>query len=100
VIILPITALILVAGGPIAIVVPLLAVVGIWRARWLPFIAAGAMLAAGVVSATATTPTAAGSGPFSGPAQVLALVALAAALLPAVLRPEPSAAAPAEQAGQ
>ncbi len=96
-ILLPLAALILVAGGPIAIAVPVLAVLGIWRARWLPFIAAGAMLAAGIVSAAASSPTAAGSGPFSGPAQVFALVALAAALLPAMRRPEPGSPPSAEQ---
>jgi arabinofuranan 3-O-arabinosyltransferase len=84
---MPLAAVIFVAGGPVALVVPVLAVIDNWRARWMPLIAAGAMLLAGLVSATATTPTAAGSGPFSGPAQVCALVALAAALLPAIPRP-------------
>jgi arabinofuranan 3-O-arabinosyltransferase len=84
---LPLLIVIAVAGGPIAIAVPVLAVVGYWRPRWLPGIAAGAMLATGVLVATSKAPTAMGSGPFSGLAQVLALVALAAALLPALTRP-------------
>jgi hypothetical protein len=60
-----------------------LAVIDIWLPRSRQFIAFGAMLAAGVVAASASNPTVMGSGPFSGPAQFFALVALAAALLPA-----------------
>lgn len=82
-ILIPLAAVIFVAGGPIAVVVPVLAVIDGWRPQWLPAIALCAMLAAGLTAATAQTPTLPGSGPFSGTAQVLALVALAAALLPA-----------------
>jgi arabinofuranan 3-O-arabinosyltransferase len=81
---LPLAAVIFVAGGPIVLAVPVLAVVANWRPRWLPAVAAGAMLAAGIVAAAARIPTVAGSGPFSGPAQVCALVALSAALMPAI----------------
>ncbi len=79
----PLTAVLVVAGGPIAAAVPVLAVIDIWLPRWRQFIAFGAMVAAGVVAAGASNPTVMGSGPFSGPAQIFALVALAAALLPA-----------------
>ncbi len=81
-ILIPLAALIFVAGGPVAVAVPLLAVIDGWRPRWLPVIALCTMLAAGLTAATARTPTSPGSGPFSGTAQALALVALAAALLP------------------
>lgn len=50
----------------------------------MPAVALFAMLAAGLTAASAHTPTVPGSGPFSATAQVFALVALAAALLPAV----------------
>jgi arabinofuranan 3-O-arabinosyltransferase len=87
---LPLAIVIGVAGGPIAIAVPVLAMIGWWRPRWLPGIAFGAMLAAGVLVATSRVPTALGSGPFSGAAQACALVALAAALLPAVAATRPT----------
>jgi hypothetical protein len=75
-------AVILVAGGAIAVVIPVLAVISRWRPRWTPAIAMSAMLASGLIAASARTPTLLGSGPFSGTAQVFALLALAAALLP------------------
>jgi arabinofuranan 3-O-arabinosyltransferase len=81
---IPLSAILLIVGGPIVLAVPVLAIVDRWRARWLPSIALLAMLLAGVAAATARTPTALGSGPFSATAQVFALVALAAALFPAV----------------
>ena len=81
---IPVAVVVVVAGGPVAIAVPVLAIINNWRARWLPVIAACAMLTAGVVAATARTPNALGSGPFSGPAQACALVALAAALMPVI----------------
>jgi arabinofuranan 3-O-arabinosyltransferase len=82
VIFVPIAAVIFVVGGPIAIAVPVLALAGRWRTRMLPAIAVAAMLMAGVIAATATTPTTLGSGPFSAAAQVCALIALTAALMP------------------
>jgi arabinofuranan 3-O-arabinosyltransferase len=89
---LPLTAVVFVAGGLVAIAVPVLAVIGYWRPRLLPAVAAVGMVGAGLVTATAQNPTQLGSGPFSGPAQVCALVALAAALMP-VIKPgaEPAA---------
>jgi arabinofuranan 3-O-arabinosyltransferase len=73
-----------VAGGPVAIAVPVLAIIALWRPNWMPWIAFGAMLVAGVFTASASNHAAIGSGPFSGPAQLFALLALAAALMPAV----------------
>jgi arabinofuranan 3-O-arabinosyltransferase len=83
---IPLTAVIFVAGGAVAVAVPVLAIIDKWRARWRPTIAAVAMLAAGALAATAGTPTLLGDGPFSGLAQACALVALAAALLPVIAR--------------
>jgi arabinofuranan 3-O-arabinosyltransferase len=87
--------LIFVAGGPIAVVVPVLAVVA-WRwPRWLPAVAAEAILIAGIITATAARPSTFGTGAFSPAAQVCALIALAAALLPATWRGSGPATSPA-----
>jgi arabinofuranan 3-O-arabinosyltransferase len=77
--VLGVTALIFVAGGPVAIVVPLLA----WRAWRLPVVAFGAMAASGLLAAVRPFGTGL-LGPFGWPAQACALVALAAALTPAL----------------
>lgn len=78
------TALIFLAGGPVAIAVPVLALIaGRWP-RWLPAIALCAMLSAGVVAASAAQPPALGTGAFGGVAQACALVALAAAVMPMI----------------
>ena len=79
---LAVGALILVIGGPVAVAVPLLAIVAVLRPRSLPVISLAAMLGAGVIAATAAAPAATGSGAFGPAAQALALVALAAALYP------------------
>ncbi|HMG64726.1 MAG TPA: hypothetical protein VK599_17425 [Streptosporangiaceae bacterium] len=79
-------ALVFVAGGPAAGVVPVLAAVAWWRPRWLPVVAAAAIVAAGVITATAANPAALGSGAFSAAAQACALIALAAALMPSLAR--------------
>ena len=93
-----VTALIFVAGGPVALAVPLLAWLT-WRPRrlpgrttatdlamMLPVVAAAGMIAAGLLSAV--RPFGDGLfGPFGWPAQACALVALAAALRPAVAVP-------------
>jgi arabinofuranan 3-O-arabinosyltransferase len=76
-------ALIFVAGGPVAVVVPLLAGLAWSRPRWLPAVAAAGIAAAGVIAATAASPAALGSGAFGATAQACALAALAAALMPA-----------------
>ena len=69
--------------------VPVLACLGWWRPRWLPPVALGAMLIAGIVAASAGSPTALGGGAFGGLAQACALVALAAALMPEAARAAP-----------
>ena len=80
----PLAIVIWLAGGPMVLAVPLLAGLGWWRPRWLPPVALGSMLLAGVVAASAGNLTAMGSGAFGGLAQACALVALAAALMPAI----------------
>ncbi|MGH3255969.1 MAG: alpha-(1-_3)-arabinofuranosyltransferase domain-containing protein [Streptosporangiaceae bacterium] len=103
--VLAVTALIFVAGGPVALVVPLLAylagrpprpsgpVFARDPAARMPVLALAAMLASGLLCAV--RPFGAGLlGPFGWPAQACALVALAAALTPAVAvpsRPRPAA---------
>ena len=103
--VLAVTALIFVAGGPVALAVPVLACLA-WLplrrpgrapdpAAWLPWIALAAMIASGLLSAV--RPFGQGLfGPFGSLAQACALVALAAALTPTV--PVPSRLRPA--AGQ
>lgn len=81
----PLSVVICLAGGPAVIAVPALAVLGRWRPRWLPPVALGSMLLAGVVAASSGSPTAMGSGAFGGLAQACALVALTAALMPAAI---------------
>ena len=89
--VLGVTALIFVAGGPVALAVPVLAYLA-WRlsrpprrtspGTWLPWVAFGGMVASGLLSAAG--PFGAGLfGSFGGPAQACALIALAAALMPA-----------------
>jgi arabinofuranan 3-O-arabinosyltransferase len=82
--------LILIVGGPVALVVPVLAVIAAVRPRLLPVVSLAAMIVAGVIAAAAGVPAVAGSGAFGPWAQALALVALAAALHP---QPSVSAAA-------
>jgi arabinofuranan 3-O-arabinosyltransferase len=95
---LAVTALIFVAGGPVALVVPLLACLA-WLARrtpgetaardparWLPMLAFAGLAAAGLLSAV--RPFGEGLlGPFGWTAQACALVALAAALMPEMAFP-------------
>jgi arabinofuranan 3-O-arabinosyltransferase len=113
---LGVTALIFVAGGPVALAVPVLAYLA-GRPRppgktdsgtWLPWVAFGGLVASGLLSAA--QPFGAGLlGPFGAPAQACALVALAAALTPAVTisirrrpasRHTPADATPATTAGE
>jgi arabinofuranan 3-O-arabinosyltransferase len=74
--------LILAIGGPVVVAVPLLALVAVLRPRWLPAISLVAMVAAGVIASSASSPAALGSGAFGPSAQACALIALAAALYP------------------
>ena len=76
--------LIFLSGGPVVIAVPILAVIGYRWPRLLPPVSVLAILAAGIVTATAANPASPGTGAFSSAAQACALVALAAALMPAV----------------
>ena len=84
ILLLPLTIVIAVAGGPVAWAVPALALLAYWLPRSMPVIAAGAMLAAGLIVCLSGYPSVMGSGAFGGAAQLLALIALAAALLPAI----------------
>ncbi|MYW79683.1 DUF3367 domain-containing protein [Streptomyces sp. SID8369] len=73
-----------VIAGPVALAVPVLAVVAHLRPRLLAPVAFAAMAAAGVVAAVGTgETTAAGEGAFSASAQLLALIGLFAALVTA-----------------
>ena len=92
--VLGVTALVFVAGGPVALAVPVLACLagrprsagGMTPRAWLPWVAFGGMVTSGLLSAA--RPFGAGLlGPFGGPAQACALIALAAALTPAVSVP-------------
>jgi arabinofuranan 3-O-arabinosyltransferase len=83
-----VTALVFVAGGVVALAVPVLAWLAWRRPRpaghdWVPWVAFGGMAASGLLSAVRPL----GGGPFGTfgwPAQACALVALAAAVLPAM----------------
>jgi arabinofuranan 3-O-arabinosyltransferase len=80
--------LFVVIGGWAAVLVPILALLGYLRPNWLPWVAGGAAAAAGVCSLIGLaghvgTP---GYGVFGAPAQVFALAALAAALVPVLRR--------------
>ncbi|MGH3182377.1 MAG: hypothetical protein ACRDOE_10810, partial [Streptosporangiaceae bacterium] len=95
---LGVAALVFMAGGPVALAVPVLACLawlpprspGRTTARdplaWLPWLALAGMVASGLLSAARPFGTGL-LGPFGGPAQAGALVALAAALTPAVTVP-------------
>lgn len=97
---LALTAVVAVAAGPLALAVPVLAVAARFRPAVLGPIAAAAMTGAGLVAAIgAGEPVAAAEGAFSGLAQVLALVALSAALVTAV-RPAAAAAGPSDAPGR
>lgn len=85
-----VTGLLVVVGGPVAVVVPVLVGLALVRPRWLPWVAGSAMLAAGAISVYGVLRygVSPGFGAFGGPAQVLALSALAAALLPTLTGPD------------
>ena len=76
-----------VVGGPIVLVVPLLVFVGSRHASWLPWVALIGMTVAGTIAAIHPGSGALShNGAFSAPAQVFALIALAAVLVPIVGR--------------
>ncbi|MEI5131422.1 alpha-(1-_3)-arabinofuranosyltransferase family protein [Streptomyces libani] len=79
---LALTAVLALAAGPYALIVPALALVARFRPHLLVPLALVAMVSAGVVAALgAGEHHAAGAGAFSGTAQALALLALAAAVV-------------------
>ena len=72
------------AGGPVALAVPAVILLGWWRRRWVPWLAFTAMCVAGAfVISRPSHGAQPGFGPFGWPAQAAALIALAAALTPA-----------------
>ncbi|BDM67569.1 coagulation factor 5/8 type [Streptomyces nigrescens] len=101
------TGVMALAAGPYAVIVPLLALAARFRPALLGPLALAAMAGAGVIAALgAGEPVAAGRGAFSGAAQALALLALAAAVVtvppsrPAASRSLPSRPAPARTYGR
>lgn len=98
-----VTALFVIIGGVAAVLVPIVAGLGLLRPRWLPWLAGGAMLASGVccVVGLAGHVGASGYGTFGGPAQVFALIALAAAITPVLIAPaDPTAASAGDASTQ
>jgi arabinofuranan 3-O-arabinosyltransferase len=82
------TLVVALAGGPVAIAVPVVILLGWWSRQWAPWLAFTAMCVAGAVAMTGLSQGPhAGFGSFSWPAQAAALIALAAALAPPVPRP-------------
>ncbi|WP_327689392.1 alpha-(1-_3)-arabinofuranosyltransferase family protein [Streptomyces tubercidicus] len=80
--VLALTAVLALASGPYALIVPALALVAHFRPQLLVPLALVAMVSAGAVAALgAGEPHAAGEGAFSGTAQALALLALTAAVV-------------------
>ncbi|MFI7413769.1 alpha-(1-_3)-arabinofuranosyltransferase family protein [Streptomyces sp. NPDC049627] len=80
--IVALTAVVALVAGPLALVVPVLALVARVRPGALVPVAAAAMAGAGITAATgAGVPVSADRGAFGGVAQVLALVALSAAVV-------------------
>ncbi|HTZ26212.1 MAG TPA: alpha-(1-_3)-arabinofuranosyltransferase family protein [Streptosporangiaceae bacterium] len=81
-----VAVLVLVVGGPVVLVLPVVALVAALRPRSLPLLSLVAMLAAGLIAATAAAPATLGGGAFGPAGQACALLALAAALYPASAR--------------
>ncbi|WKX69287.1 alpha-(1-_3)-arabinofuranosyltransferase family protein [Streptomyces sp. XD-27] len=76
------TAVLVLVAGPLALAVPVLALIAWWRPALLPPTALVAMAAAGIVAATgAGHPAGMDDGAFSPAAQSLALIALTAAVV-------------------
>jgi len=77
------SVLMVIIGGPVVIAVPVLVVLAeLWPNRY-GVLAFGAAVASGLLAALSSHPAAPASGAFGAPAQAFALVALAAALIPA-----------------
>ena len=79
---LALTLLIAIVGGPVALAVPVVAVLAARWPSWFGGLAAAAMAAAGVLTALAAHPALQGTGAFGAPAQACALIALTCALMP------------------
>jgi arabinofuranan 3-O-arabinosyltransferase len=79
---LALTVLIAIVGGPVAVAVPVVAVLAYRWPSWFGGLAAAGMVAAGVLTALASHPALPGTGAFGAPAQACALVALTCALMP------------------
>ncbi len=78
--------LMLVIGGPLVVAVPVLVLLArAWPNRY-GVLAFAAAVVSGLLAALSAHPAAPTSGTFGGPAQAFALVALAAALIPALPR--------------
>ena len=76
-----------VIGGPLVLAVPVLVFIGSRRPNTLPWVAFVGMTAAGVIAAlTPGTGALSRLGAFSAPAQVCALIALAAVLVPIIVK--------------
>jgi arabinofuranan 3-O-arabinosyltransferase len=76
------------AGGPVAVAVTAVILLGWWRCQWVPWLTFTAMCAAGVLVIIGLNNGAQpGFGAFGWPAQAAALIAVTAALVPAVPRP-------------
>jgi arabinofuranan 3-O-arabinosyltransferase len=78
-----VAVLILLVGGPVVLVLPVIALIAALRPWFLPAVSLAAMLAAGLIAATAPAPATLGGGAFGPAGQACALLALAAALYPA-----------------
>lgn len=77
------SAAIVIVGGPVVVAVPVLVVLAdLWPNRY-GVLAFGAAVASGLLAALSSHPAAPTSSAFGAPAQAFALVALAAALIPA-----------------
>ncbi len=83
-VLLALSALFFVIGGPVALAVPAIAVLSRWPRHSRTILAFAAMLAAGLVAAATAKPATLGYGAFSGLAQAGALIALACALTPQI----------------
>jgi arabinofuranan 3-O-arabinosyltransferase len=81
-----VAVLMLIVGGPVVLVLPVVALVAVLRPRFLPVVSLVAMLAAGLIAATAAAPATLGGGAFGPTGQGCALLALAAALYPVSAR--------------
>lgn len=90
-----VAVVVFVISGPLVLVVPVLALIGIRRPTLLPWVAFAGMTAAGAVAAFHPgTGALSRLGAFSAPAQVCAIVALSAVLVPVAYRRLKSGAEP------